>query len=114
MSVGINPMAIMSRSILSELLTPETRIKAFSLFTPSYVVGLMVGNILGGLLAKPGGKFGRMVILQRWPFVLPSLFCGVMCVGISTHLTSSSVAALFASSVFLGKVRAPEANLTSR
>lgn len=71
-------MAIMSRSILSELVTPETRIKAFSLFTPSYVVGLMVGNLLGGLLARPGGRLGEIAFLQRWPFVLPSFVCGVM------------------------------------
>ncbi|KAL7423813.1 hypothetical protein Q5752_001397 [Cryptotrichosporon argae] len=75
---GLNPGAIVARIVAAELSTPLNRAKIFSVFSPSFSVGTMLGTLIGGELARPYGRLpawlgGRSALLERNPYALPTL-----------------------------------------
>jgi MFS family permease len=60
----------------AELSTPSNRAKIFSILSPSFSIGMLIGTLLGGLLAHPYGRLpailgGTSELWRDWPFALP-------------------------------------------
>jgi MFS family permease len=76
--VGLNPIGVIGKTYSSEISTPENRTKLFSIFSPSFYIGIMAGTFLGGELAKPYGRMpgwlgGQSEFYRTWPYALPCL-----------------------------------------
>ena len=60
----------------AEIATPSNRAKIFSILSPSFSIGMLMGTLLGGVLAHPYGRLpgilgGTSTIWRDWPFALP-------------------------------------------
>jgi predicted MFS family arabinose efflux permease len=66
--------------LLKDITTPANRTQAYSIFTPSFTVGTMLGSILGGYAAQPSKEsiIGQVAIFQQHPFLLPPVIYTVM------------------------------------
>lgn len=65
------------RTMISELVRDKKyQQRAFVLLPMTFNIGVIVGPILGGLLADPAGSypglFGRIEFLKRFPYALPN------------------------------------------
>lgn len=74
--VGINPIGVVGKIFASEICHPGNRAKVFSIFSPGFSMGAMVGTFLGGELAHPYGRMpwwlgGTTELWKRWPYGLP-------------------------------------------
>lgn len=63
----------------AEISTPSNRTNIFSILSPSFSIGMLMGTLLGGLLAHPYGRLpavlgGSAEIWRDWPFALPCVF----------------------------------------
>jgi len=75
--VGLNPCGVIVKIMASEISTPANRARVFSIFSPSFSVGLMLGTFMGGELAHPYGRLpwwlgGTSEFWRRWPYGLPT------------------------------------------
>jgi MFS family permease len=75
--------------LASELTHPKNRAKVFSVFSPSFYIGIMLGTFLGGHLARPYGRLpwwlgGTADIWRRWPYALPSVVVAVFGLAVIT------------------------------
>ena len=78
------------RTMISELTGPETQATAFSWFAVSANMGLLLGPLLGGALAKPTEQYNwNNEFLRNYPYALP----GFVTAAIS--LTAVVLCALF-------------------
>lgn len=82
------------RTMLSEHSTPKTQARAFSHFAFAGNIGILFGQLLGGLLAEPADRypklFGGVRFFVNYPYALPNLT--VSAIGFSAVL----ITALFA------------------
>ena len=74
--VGLAPCGVIVKIMASEISNPMNRAKIFSIFSPSFSVGIMLGTFMGGELAHPYGRLpswlgGTSEFWRRWPFALP-------------------------------------------
>lgn len=78
------------RTMISELSTPKTQARAFSFFAFASNLGIVVGPLLGGLLAEPAKQypavFGNVQFFHDFPYALPNFATGI--VALSAVLTS--------------------------
>ncbi|CAD6573943.1 MAG: hypothetical protein TREMPRED_000968 [Tremellales sp. Tagirdzhanova-0007] len=85
---GLNPCGVIVKILASEISSPENRAKVFSIFSPSFSVGIMLGAFIGGELAHPYGRLpwwlgGTSEFWRRWPYALPcvvAFVCGLLAV----------------------------------
>ncbi|THX18759.1 MFS general substrate transporter [Aureobasidium pullulans] len=66
------------RTMISEIIRDKKyQSRAFLLLPMTFNVGVIVGPILGGLLADPAGSypslFGSVAWLKQWPYALPNI-----------------------------------------
>jgi len=73
---------VTTRTMISENCTSRTQARAFSYFQFAGNIGLSVGSMFGGALAKPAeqfpGLFGNSQLLIRYPYLLPCIVCGAL------------------------------------
>ncbi|KAJ3354201.1 hypothetical protein HDU91_005795 [Kappamyces sp. JEL0680] len=73
----LNGNSGVAKSMLAEITDSSNRPKAFSLFGLCFAIGIMVGPLLGGLLANPAqtmpSLFGSWDLFVRNPYLLPCL-----------------------------------------
>jgi MFS family permease len=70
------------RTMISEIIRDKKyQSRAFLLLPMTFNVGVIIGPILGGLLADPAGNypasFGSIAWLKQWPYALPNLVSSV-------------------------------------
>ncbi|WWC64665.1 uncharacterized protein I303_107276 [Kwoniella dejecticola CBS 10117] len=88
MCIGLNPTPVMSKILITELTQPTNREFIFSIYSPIFNLGYLVGHLIGGWLASPYGRLpfwlgGNSDFLRRWPYALPCLvnsFLGLLAV----------------------------------
>jgi hypothetical protein len=72
------------RASITENATQETQASAFSIFAFFGNIGLFVGTLLGGGLAKPAEQypstFGKIQFFHDFPYALPTLTVGLFIV----------------------------------
>nr|XP_018260961.1 uncharacterized protein I303_06678 [Kwoniella dejecticola CBS 10117]OBR83119.1 hypothetical protein I303_06678 [Kwoniella dejecticola CBS 10117] len=78
MCIGLNPTPVMSKILITELTQPTNREFIFSIYSPIFNLGYLVGHLIGGWLASPYGRLpfwlgGNSDFLRRWPYALPCL-----------------------------------------
>jgi len=68
------------RAMITENSTPKTQARAFSLFAFAGNLGIFIGPLVGGSLAKPAeqipGLFGNSAFLRQYPYALPTFVTG--------------------------------------
>ncbi|KAK7513035.1 major facilitator superfamily domain-containing protein [Phyllosticta citriasiana] len=68
------------RAMISEMSTPKTQARAFSWFSTSSNIGIMVGPLIGGALSNPAEQlpsvFGNSRFLKDHPYCLPGFVIG--------------------------------------
>lgn len=84
-TVGIIPVGVVGKTMVTEISHPENRVQVFSLYSPGFSMGGMIGTFLGGELAKPYGRLpgwlgGQSTFLRDWPYALPCLVVFAMSV----------------------------------
>ncbi|CAH0052597.1 unnamed protein product [Clonostachys solani] len=71
------------RTMVSENSTPETQARAFSWFAFGGNIGLVLGPILGGILANPVEQYPNIFkgieFFEKYPYALPGLITGGIC-----------------------------------
>ncbi|KAH0049556.1 MFS transporter, partial [Aureobasidium melanogenum] len=70
------------RTMISEIIRDKKyQSRAFLLLPMTFNIGVIIGPILGGLLADPAGNypasFGSIAWLKQWPYALPNLVSSV-------------------------------------
>ncbi|CAD0115250.1 unnamed protein product [Aureobasidium uvarum] len=70
------------RTMISEIIRDKKyQSRAFLLLPMTFNIGVIIGPILGGLLADPAGNypdsFGSIAWLRKWPYALPNLVSSV-------------------------------------
>lgn len=69
------------RVMITELSTPKTQARAFSLFMFTSNLGIMLGPLIGGALADPAGQYGgvfkRIDFFTDYPYALSTLTTGL-------------------------------------
>ncbi|KAI5201338.1 MFS general substrate transporter [Aureobasidium subglaciale] len=70
------------RTMISEIIRDKKyQSRAFLLLPMTFNIGVIVGPILGGLLADPAGNypatFGSITWLKQWPYALPNIVSAV-------------------------------------
>ncbi|KAJ9606348.1 hypothetical protein H2200_009309 [Cladophialophora chaetospira] len=79
------------RVMFTENSTPETQARAFSIFAFTGNLGLFLGPVIGGVLAKPATEFpsifGNIRFFHDYPYALPTLVTGS--IGAIATLTSA-------------------------
>lgn len=83
MAVGLTPLGVVGKVMVSEISTPATRARIFSVFSPSFAVGAMIGSFMGGELSHPYGRLpwwlcGTVELFKDWPYALPCIGTGIM------------------------------------
>jgi MFS family permease len=71
--------------MVTEISTPQNRMTVFAIYAPTFHVGAILGTLLGGQLANPYERLpaflgGRCELFRKWPYALPSLAIGALCV----------------------------------
>ncbi|KAH9828461.1 putative membrane protein [Teratosphaeria destructans] len=74
------------RTMISEMVQDKKYLsRAFLLLPMCFNIGVIVGPLLGGLLADPAGShpevFGEVAWLKRWPYALPNVVMAVFLAG---------------------------------
>ena len=74
--MGLNPGGVLVKTSAAELAHPTNRDRIFSVMSPSFSLGFLLGTFLGGELAHPFGRMpwwlgGASEIWRRWPYALP-------------------------------------------
>ncbi|KAF2772418.1 MFS general substrate transporter [Teratosphaeria nubilosa] len=74
------------RTMISEMVKDKKYLsRAFLLLPMCFNIGVIVGPLLGGLLADPAGSyldvFGEVGWLRRWPYALPNVVMAVFLAG---------------------------------
>ncbi|KAK8227246.1 MFS transporter, partial [Phyllosticta capitalensis] len=68
------------RAMISEMSTPQTQARAFSWFSTSSNIGIMLGPLIGGALTNPADQlpslFGNSRFLREYPYSLPGFVIG--------------------------------------
>lgn len=82
-AVGLNSTGVVAKTSAAELSHPSNRARVFSILSPSFGVGFLVGTLVGGELAHPAGRLptflgGPIAFWETWPFALPCLFVGAL------------------------------------
>ncbi|VUC20649.1 unnamed protein product [Clonostachys rosea] len=71
------------RTMVSENSTPETQARAFSWFSFGGNIGLVLGPILGGVLANPVKQYPNIFkgieFFEKYPYALPGFITGGIC-----------------------------------
>ena len=80
--VGLNPAGVLVKTSAGEMAHPSNRDRIFSLMSPAFSTGFLIGSFLGGELTHPSGRLpwwlgGTFELWRRWPYALP---CLVVCV----------------------------------
>ncbi|WWD03556.1 hypothetical protein V865_001609 [Kwoniella europaea PYCC6329] len=78
MCVGLNPTPVLSKILITELTHPSNRGFIFSIYSPIFNTGYLLGHLIGGWLANPYGRLpswmgGDSAFFKRWPYALPCL-----------------------------------------
>lgn len=72
------------RTMIAEHSTAETQAKSFSWFAFTGNLGIMIGPLIGGALTDPAHQypnvFGKIQFFYDYPYALPNLAVGVLCV----------------------------------
>ncbi|RKP07545.1 major facilitator superfamily domain-containing protein, partial [Thamnocephalis sphaerospora] len=67
------------KSMVAEISDQTNQARAFSFIPMTYVLGSIVGPLIGGLLADPAqhypDTFGRIALFRQFPYLLPCLVC---------------------------------------
>lgn len=65
--------------MITELSTPETQARSFSLFAFTGALAIVLAPIAGGYLVNPADKFGFLDIslFRTYPYLLPPLVSGI-------------------------------------
>eukprot|EP01091_Cochliopodium_minus_P007812 TRINITY_DN1769_c0_g1_i1.p1 TRINITY_DN1769_c0_g1~~TRINITY_DN1769_c0_g1_i1.p1 ORF type:complete len:382 (-),score=65.26 TRINITY_DN1769_c0_g1_i1:67-1212(-) len=70
------------KSVVREISDNTNQAKAFSLRAVAYSLGMIVGPFIGGYLSNPHENFpsifGNSVFWERFPFLLPCIFCAII------------------------------------
>jgi MFS family permease len=67
------------RTMISEISTPKTQARAFSLFAFSGNVSIFLAPLMGGILSKPADNFKLLKHVQlfiNYPYLLPCIVTG--------------------------------------
>ncbi|RSH91750.1 hypothetical protein EHS25_009119 [Saitozyma podzolica] len=100
---GLNPAGVIVKILASEVSHPSNRSRIFSIFSPAFAGGAMLGTFIGGEFAHPYGRMpwwlgGTAEIWREWPYALPCLISGIF-----------GVFVLFVSFFYLAETRPPAA-----
>jgi len=81
--VGLTPAGVLNKILASEISNPSNRNQIFSIFSPSFSAGMLIGTFLGGQLAHPYGRMPRLLggtseFWRAWPYALPNVVTAVM------------------------------------
>lgn len=84
---GLGPIPVLAKIVVGEITQPSNRDRVFSLFSPSFSTGFLLGSLIGGQLSNPYGRLpgwlGRdSQLWQAKPYALPMLVAGAC--GIAT------------------------------
>nr|XP_019003337.1 uncharacterized protein I203_04375 [Kwoniella mangroviensis CBS 8507]OCF66798.1 hypothetical protein I203_04375 [Kwoniella mangroviensis CBS 8507] len=76
MCAGLNPTPVLSKILITELTHPSNRGFIFSIYSPIFNTGYLLGHLTGGWLANPYGRLpnwmgGDSSFFKRWPYALP-------------------------------------------
>ena len=70
------------RAMITENCTAKTQARAFSFYAFTKNLGIFIGPLIGGALAKPAEQyprvFGGIKLLQDYPYALPTVTSGVV------------------------------------
>lgn len=82
-TVGLTPAGVLNKILASEISNPSNRNRIFSIFSPSFSAGMLVGTFLGGQLAHPYGRMpswlgGTSEFWRAWPYALPNVITAVV------------------------------------
>nr|XP_019010250.1 uncharacterized protein I206_04718 [Kwoniella pini CBS 10737]OCF49031.1 hypothetical protein I206_04718 [Kwoniella pini CBS 10737] len=88
MCIGLNPTPVLSKILITEFTHPTNREFIFSIYSPIFNTGYLIGHLIGGWLADPYGRLpfwlgGNSDFFQKWPYALPCLvnsFLGLLAV----------------------------------
>lgn len=67
------------RTMISEISTPKTQARAFSLFAFSGNISILLAPLMGGILAKPADSFApfrHVKLFVAYPYLLPCMVTG--------------------------------------
>lgn len=71
---------VITRSMITDISTPHTEARAFSYFSSSGNMGIPLGSVLGGALAKPARQFpsvfGGLRFFVNYPYALATFVVG--------------------------------------
>lgn len=87
MTVGVIPVGVVGRAMVTEISNSQNRVKVFALYSPSFSMGGMIGTFIGGELAKPYGRLpswlgGESVFFREYPYALPCMVVFLQCVNV--------------------------------
>jgi MFS family permease len=74
---------VIVKILASEISHPSNRSRIFSIFSPAFAGGAMLGTFIGGEFAHPYGRMpwwlgGTAEIWREWPYALPCLISGIL------------------------------------
>ncbi|ODO05920.1 hypothetical protein I350_04981 [Cryptococcus amylolentus CBS 6273] len=80
---GLTPAGVLTRTVVAEISHSSNRSRIFAIYSPMLSLGVIIGNLIGGELAKPYGKLpwwmgGSMKIWQHFPYALPCVVCSIL------------------------------------
>lgn len=72
-----------TRIVVAEITDSSNRAFVFSIYSPMFSVGAILGTTIGGQLAHPYGRLpvwagGDSEFLKEWPYALPSFACAAL------------------------------------
>ncbi|WVF73009.1 hypothetical protein IAT40_007827 [Kwoniella sp. CBS 6097] len=75
---GLNPVPVIVRVMLTELTDLSNRPFVFSIYSPIFNAGYVMGHLVGGLLSNPHGRVpsfsgGQARVFETWPYALPGI-----------------------------------------
>ncbi|TYJ57073.1 hypothetical protein B9479_002174 [Cryptococcus floricola] len=76
---GFTPTGVLTKTVVAEIAHPTNRARIFSIYSPAFSVGIIIGSLLGGELAGPARRVGRdWAWLEAYPYALPGIVNGVL------------------------------------
>ncbi|ODN81566.1 hypothetical protein L202_01981 [Cryptococcus amylolentus CBS 6039] len=68
---GFTPTGVLTKTVVVEIAHPTNRARIFSIYSPAFSVGIIIGSLLGGELAGPARRVGQdWAWLQVYPDAL--------------------------------------------
>jgi predicted MFS family arabinose efflux permease len=82
-TVGLNSGGVVTKIMAAELSHTSNRARIFSILSPSFSIGMVMGTFLGGVLAHPFGRLpsflgGSSPFWHRHPYALPCVVVGAL------------------------------------